>query len=144
MINGDDIKVLEYNARFGDPETQVILPRMENDLFDVFEAVIDGTLDKTDLRYSPDACVCVIAASGGYPEKYEKGKEISVGELDDGVVLFHAGTARKDGKLVSSGGRVLGVTAMGKDLASAREKAYRNIERVKFEGMHYRKDIAAK
>ncbi len=141
MISGNDIKVLEYNARFGDPETQVILPRMENDLFDVFEAVIDGTLDKVDLRYRSDACVCVIAASGGYPEKYEKGKEISVGALDDGVVLFHAGTAVKDGKLVTNGGRVIGVTALGKDLAAAREKAYKNIEKVKFEKMHYRTDI---
>ena len=141
MISGDDIKVLEYNARFGDPETQVILPRMENDLFDVFEAVIDGTLDKVDLKYSPNACVCVIAASGGYPEKYEKGKEISIGKLDDGVALFHAGTAVKDGKLVTHGGRVIGVTALGKDLAAAREKAYANIEKVKFEKMHYRTDI---
>lgn len=141
MISGDDIKVLEYNARFGDPETQVILPRMQNDLFSVFEAVIDGTLDKVELKYTPDACVCVIAASGGYPEKYEKGKEISIGKLDDGVVLFHAGTAKKDGKLVTNGGRVIGVTALGKDLSAAREKAYKNIEKVKFEKIHFRKDI---
>ncbi len=141
MIDGNDIKVLEYNARFGDPETQVILPRLENDLFDVFEACIDGTLDKIKFSYSGQACVCVVAASEGYPEKYEKGKIINIGDLDKDIMLFHAGTALKDAKLVTNGGRVIGVTALGKDLLEAREKAYRAMKSISFEGMHYRTDI---
>jgi phosphoribosylamine--glycine ligase len=141
MIDGDNIKVLEYNARFGDPETQVILPRMETDLFEIFEACIDGTLDKITITYKKEACVCVIAASGGYPERYEKGNEISIGAIDGGVLLFHAGTAFKDGKLVTNGGRILGVTALGADLKAARGKAYANIRKISFEGMHYRNDI---
>lgn len=141
MIDGNNIKVLEYNARFGDPETQVILPRMKTDLFDVFESVIDGTLDKTNIEYVADACVCVVAASGGYPEKYAKGLPITIGNIDEGVLLFHAGTEVKDGKVVTAGGRVLGITAFGKTLADAREKAYNNMEKIRFEKMHYRKDI---
>lgn len=141
MINGDDIKVLEYNARFGDPETQVILPRLNNDLFDIFEACIDGTLDKIDFSYSNEACVCVVLASKGYPEKYEKGKEITIGELNSDIMLFHAGTAKNGGKLVTNGGRVMGVTALGKDLKQARQKAYEAVKNVKFDGMHYRTDI---
>lgn len=141
MINGDDIKVLEYNARFGDPETQVILPRLKTDLFDIFEACIDGTLDKVDIEWTGSCAVCVIAASGGYPEAYEKGKEIEIGQLDDNVVVFHAGTAIKDGKLVTSGGRVLGVTALAPTLAAARDLAYANIKKVRFDKMHYRTDI---
>lgn len=141
MIDGSDIKVLEYNARFGDPETQVILPRLDNDLFDVFEACIDGTLGKIKFSYSPDACVCVVAASKGYPEKYEKGKEIKILSLPEDIILFHAGTALKDGKLVTNGGRVIGITALGKDLNEAREKAYEALKNISFEGMHYRRDI---
>lgn len=135
------IKVLEYNARFGDPETQVVLPRLKTDLYDIFEAVTDERLDELDIEWSDEACVCVVAASGGYPEHYEKGKPIEIGPLEENVTVFHAGTAVKDGALVTAGGRVLGVTALGADLASARAKAYRNIEKIKFEGMHYRRDI---
>lgn len=142
MIDGEDIRVLEYNARFGDPEAQVILPRMETDLSDVFDAVIDGRLDEIDIKYSPSACVCVIAASGGYPEKYEKGKIIALDGIDKDIMLFHAGTARdKDGNLVTAGGRVIGVTALARDLKTAKQKAYDNIKKVKFDGIHYRTDI---
>lgn len=140
MISGDDIRVLEYNARFGDPETQAVLPRMTSDLFDVFEAVIDGTLTPDMVRFSSDACVCVVVASGGYPVQYKKGLPISIGDVGDAIV-FHAGTATEQGNLVTAGGRVLGITALGKDLAEARAKAYAAVENVTFEGMHYRKDI---
>lgn len=140
MIDGSDIKVLEYNARFGDPETQVILPRLKNDLFDVFEACINGTLDAVKFDWSPEACVCVVAASGGYPLQYNKGLPVRIGDVGD-CILFHAGTALKDGQLVTSGGRVLGVTALGKNLADARAKAYKGMEGVYFADMHYRKDI---
>ena len=140
MINSSGIKVLEYNARFGDPETQVILPRLKNDLFDVFEACINGTLDTVQFDWSPEACVCVVAASGGYPLQYKKGLPIHIGDVGD-CILFHAGTALQDGQLVTSGGRVLGVTALGKNLAEARAKAYKGMEGVYFADMHYRKDI---
>ncbi|MCL2061824.1 MAG: phosphoribosylamine--glycine ligase [Firmicutes bacterium] len=135
------IKVLEYNARFGDPEAQVILPRLQNDLLEVFDACIDGTLQKINFSWSEDACVCVVAASGGYPLAYQKGKEITLGRLDEDVLLFHAGTVLQDGKLLTNGGRVLGVTAMGKTLQAARQTAYRNLEKIHFDGMFYRKDI---
>ncbi|MEG2675867.1 MAG: phosphoribosylamine--glycine ligase, partial [Clostridia bacterium] len=121
MLTADGIKVLEYNARFGDPETQVILPRLESDLLDIFLAVVDEKLDKIDIKWSDNACVCVVVASGGYPEKYDKGLPIEIGKLDDGVMLFHAGTKILDGKLVTNGGRVIGVTACGKDIEQARE-----------------------
>ena len=142
MIDGDDIRVLEYNARFGDPETQVILPRLATDLFGIFEACIDGTLDKVDIRWTGDSAVCVVLASGGYPEKYEKGKKITFGELDDGVIVFHAGTAFDgDGDYVTAGGRVLGVTALAPTLKEARDKAYANARRITFDKVHYRTDI---
>ena len=142
MINGDDIKVLEYNARFGDPETQVILPRLVTDLFKIFEACIDGTLDKINIEWTGDSAVCVVLASGGYPEKYAKGKKITFGKLDDGVIVYHAGTAfDEDGNVVTSGGRVLGVTALAPTLAEARDKAYDNARRITFENVHYRTDI---
>lgn len=140
MIDGEDIKVLEYNARFGDPETQVILPRMKNDLFDIFEACIDEQLEKITLSYTDEACVCVVAASGGYPLSYEKGKAITIGNVDEDILIFHAGT-KNDNGLKTNGGRVLGVTALGDTLSLAREKAYENIKKISFEGMHYRKDI---
>lgn len=141
MINGDDIKVLEYNARFGDPETQVILPRLATDLFDIFEACIDGTLSDVKIEWTGNCAVCVIAASGGYPEAYEKGKEISISDVDDNIIVFHAGTSHIDGKLVTSGGRVLGVTALAPTLKAARDSAYKNIENIEFDKMHYRRDI---
>ena len=119
MLTQDGPKVLEYNCRFGDPEAQVVLPRMENDIIDVFEACIDGTLDQVDLRFAEDACVCVVLASDGYPVAYEKGKEIRGLEKFAGkndYFCFHAGSAVKDGKIVTNGGRVLGITALGADL----------------------------
>lgn len=141
MINGDDIRVLEFNARFGDPETQVILPRLATDLLEIFDACIDGTLDKVRIEWTGNAAVCIVAASGGYPEAYEKGKEITIGDMDDNVIVFHAGTAFKDGRLVTNGGRVLGVTALAPTLREARDLAYANIRKVHFDKMHYRKDI---
>ncbi len=144
MLTSDGVKVVEYNARFGDPETQVVLPRLKTDLADIFNAVVDGTLDKLNIEWSDEACVCVVMASGGYPENYEKGKAITIGDLDKDILLFHAGTKLQDGKLVTSGGRVLGVTALGKDINEAREKAYANVEKISFDGAFYRKDIGIK
>jgi phosphoribosylamine--glycine ligase len=146
MIDGDDIRVLEYNARFGDPETQVVLPLLETDLLDIFDAVIDGRLDAVDIRWKDAAAVCVVAASKGYPEAYETGKEITfTGRFDDAVTVYHAGTARRaDGALVTAGGRVLGVTAVAPTVAEAREIAYKNLAKVRFEGLHARTDIAVR
>ena len=144
MKTKDGMKVIEYNARFGDPETQVILPMLKTDLMDIFQAVTDERLADVDIEWETGACVCVVLASGGYPESYEKGKEITIGDLDTGVVLCHAGTTKKDGKLLTSGGRVLGVCAKGESLEDARKKAYANVEKVKFDKMHYRTDIGVK
>ena len=144
MKTKDGMKVIEYNARFGDPETQVILPMLKTDLMDIFEAVTDERLADIDIEWEDGYCVCVVLASGGYPTAYQKGKEISVGNLDEGVVLCHAGTKRVDGKLLTDGGRVLGVCAKGESLEDARKKAYENVEKVSFEDMHYRKDIGIK
>ena len=142
MIDGDDIRVLEYNARFGDPETQVILPRLATDLFDIFEACIDGTLSDVRIEWSAGSAVCVVLASGGYPEKYEKGKKITFGKLDDDVIVFHAGTAfDKDGNYITNGGRVLGVTALAPTLKEARDKAYDSARRITFDKVHFRTDI---
>ena len=138
------MKVIEYNSRFGDPETQVILPMLKTDLMEIFEAVTDERLSEVKIEWEEGACVCVVLASGGYPEAYEKGKEIVFGELDEDAILCHAGTAIKDGKLVTSGGRVLGVCAKGKTLEEARQKAYANAKKVAFEKMYYRKDIGIK
>jgi phosphoribosylamine--glycine ligase len=144
MKTKDGMKVIEYNSRFGDPETQVILPMLKTDLMDIFEAVTDEKLADINIEWETGSCVCVVLASGGYPEAYAKGKEITIGDLDEGVVLCHAGTAIKDGKLVTSGGRVLGVCAKGESLEDARKKAYANVEKVNFEKMHYRTDIGVK
>ena len=144
MITDNGIKVLEYNARFGDPETQVVLPRLESDLFDIFNAICEERLDEIEIKWNNDACVCVIMASGGYPENYQKGKEISINNLDEDILLFHAGTSIQDNKLVTNGGRVLGITACGKDIEEARQKAYKNIKNIHFEGGFYRKDIGIK
>ena len=144
MLTEDGPKVLEYNCRFGDPEAQVVLPRMENDIVDVFEACIDGTLDQIDLKFRDEASVCVVLASDGYPLSYEKGKEIRGLEHfkgRDGYFCFHAGTAFRDGKIVTNGGRVLGVTALGEDLKKARENAYRAVGWVDFDNKYYRHDI---
>lgn len=144
MLTPKGPRVLEYNARFGDPETQVVLPRMKNDIIDVFEACIDGTLDKIDLEFEDNAAVCVVLASDGYPEKYEKGKLISGLEAFDnnpGYYCFHAGTKRTDEGFVTNGGRVLGVTATGPDLKTARANAYKATEWVSFENKYMRHDI---
>lgn len=144
MLTDDGVKVLEYNARFGDPETQVVLPKLKNDFVDVIEATIDGTLDKVEFKWDESPMVCVIIASGGYPENYEKGKEITIGDLDEGVYVYHAGTKFENGKLVTNGGRVLGVVASGKTMKDAQKKAYDNVKKISFDKMHYRKDIGNK
>lgn len=144
MITKKGAKVLEYNARFGDPETQVVLPRLKTDLYEIFDAIIDGRLSDVDIQWTDDACVCVILASGGYPESYKKGVPIAIGKLPEDIVLYHAGTAFKDGTLVTSGGRVIGVTAKGKDIEEARKKAYDAIKNIHFDGMFYRHDIGIK
>lgn len=145
MLTADGPKVLEYNARFGDPETQVVLPRMKNDIVDVFEACIDGTLDQIDLQFEDNAAVCVVLASAGYPEHYEKGKKITGLENfkdKDGYYVFHAGSKfDADGNIVTNGGRVLGVTATGKDLKEARANAYKATEWIHFENKYMRHDI---
>ncbi len=145
MITDDGIKVLEYNARFGDPETQVILPRLDSDFTDIVLSVIDGKLDKADIRWKKESAVCVILASGGYPKNYKKGLEIKIGDIDKDILLFHAGTKKdENGKLFTNGGRVIGVTALGSSIEEARKKAYKNIEKIYFENMHFRKDIGIK
>ncbi len=144
MITKKGAKVLEYNARFGDPETQVVLPRLKTDLYEIFDAIIDTRLSDINIEWTDDACVCVILASGGYPESYKKGVPITIGKLPKGIVLYHAGTAFKDGQIVTSGGRVIGVTAKGKDIEEARKKAYDAIKDIHFDGMFYRRDIGIK
>jgi phosphoribosylamine--glycine ligase len=144
MLTAKGPKVLEFNARFGDPETQVVLPRMENDIVDVFEACIDGRLDEIDLKFKDEAAQCVILASDGYPEKYEKGKEIKGLENfkgKEGYYCFHAGTKFADGKVVTNGGRVLGITALGKTPEEARANAYKATEWIEFENKYMRHDI---
>lgn len=143
MITPKGPKVIEYNCRFGDPETQVVLPRLKTDIVDIFEAIDNETLSDLDVEWSDDACACVIMASGGYPKSYPKGIEItglSNGQLD-GVTVYHAGTKLQDNKLVNSGGRVLGVTALGDTLENALKKSYDAVEKIHFEGAHYRRDI---
>ena len=144
MITSEGAKVLEYNARFGDPETQVVLPRLKSDLYDIFDAIIDGRLDSVPVEWEDNACVCVILASGGYPGSYKKGIEINIKDIPEDIMLYHAGTAIKGGKLVTSGGRVIGVTACGNDVKQARKKAYSAIENISFDGMFYRSDIGIK
>ena len=144
MVSGKGVKVLEYNARFGDPETQAVLVRLENDLYDIFNKVIDQKLSQVKLKWKDRTSICVIIASGGYPEAYEKGYEIEFGDIDDDCVVFHSGTVKKDGKYYTNGGRVLGVSCMGKNLAEAREKAYANVKKISFKDMHYRTDIGVK
>jgi len=144
MLTPKGPKVLEYNARFGDPEAQVVLCRMKNDIMDVVDACIDGTLDKVDLQFEDNAAVCVVLASEGYPVKYEKGKVINGLEAFEGkedYYCFHAGTKEKDGQTVTNGGRVLGVTAVGRDLKEARAKAYEATKWVSFENKYMRSDI---
>lgn len=145
MLTPDGPRVLEFNCRFGDPETQVLLTRLETDLLDLLEACVDGTLLAQAPQWRPGAAVCVIAASGGYPEAYQTGKTITgLAQASSGAVVFHAGTRLEHGKTVTSGGRVLGVTATGATLREARDHAYAAISEVHFEGMHFRRDIAEK
>lgn len=144
MLTHKGVKVLEYNARFGDPEAQVVLPRMKNDIVDVIEACIAGTLDKVTLEFERNAAVCVVLASGGYPESYEKGKLIRGLERFDGqegYYCFHAGTKRMEDGIVTNGGRVLGITAKGATIKEARDNAYKAAEWVDFENKYNRKDI---
>ncbi|MCD7826578.1 MAG: phosphoribosylamine--glycine ligase [Clostridiaceae bacterium] len=144
MLTPEGPKVLEYNARFGDPEAQVVLPRMKNDIIDVMEACIDGKLNQVDLQFEDNAAVCVVLASDGYPEKYEKGKRITGLEKfkdKEGYYVFHAGTKATDEGIVTNGGRVLGVTAKGADLKEARANAYQAVQWVSFENKYMRNDI---
>ncbi|OGW22385.1 MAG: phosphoribosylamine--glycine ligase [Nitrospirae bacterium GWB2_47_37] len=145
MIDNGKPSVLEFNCRLGDPETQPILARLDTDLMDISMAIADEKLSDIEIQWKKDASVCVVLASGGYPGKYEKGKIISgldnAGKMDD-VVVFHAGTAFNNNEIVTNGGRVLGVTALGGDIKAAKEKAYEAINKIHFDGMHYRKDIA--
>ena len=144
MITNEEPKVLEFNARFGDPEAQVTLPRLKSDLVDILLAVINGELGQANVEWSEDACVGVVMASAGYPGSYETGFPITgLDNLDKDIVVFHAGTkVGPEGEILTNGGRVLTVVAMGKTIAEAREKVYNNIPRIHFEGCHYRKDIA--
>jgi phosphoribosylamine--glycine ligase len=147
MITSGGPRVLEFNVRFGDPETQPILMRLKSDLLDVFLAVCEGRLDDVLLKWDPRPAVCVVMASGGYPGDYEKGKVITglddAEDLED-VAVFHAGTTKQDGRVVTSGGRVLGVTALGADVAAAKARAYEAVDRIEFEGAYCRRDIADK
>jgi len=147
MLTKAGPKVLEFNARFGDPETQVYLTRLESDLLELLQASADGTLGRMELRWSPSASVCVVMASGGYPGNYPKGKVITgldaANALPD-TKVFHAGTASQEGRIVTNGGRVLGVTALGRDLKTAQAAAYAGVSAVHFDGAHFRRDIAAK
>jgi len=144
IITADGPKVLEYNARFGDPETQVVLPRLKNDLLDIVEAIIDERLHEIKIEWDSSACLCVIMASGGYPQEYRKGLRItgldSVKKGDD-ILVFHAGTKKAGNEYYTNGGRVLGVTALGQTLKEAREKAYSQVAGIHFDGAHYRRDI---
>ncbi|HCQ6370582.1 TPA: phosphoribosylamine--glycine ligase [Clostridioides difficile] len=142
MITEDGEKVLEYNVRFGDPETQSVLFRLETDLHEIMETILDNKLKDIEINYSDDEAVCVMLTSGGYPDSYEKGKIITgLENLDDDIVVFHSGTKMLDGNLVTNGGRVIGITAKSTTVKDAAEKVYENIKKINFEGMHYRTDI---
>jgi len=145
MLTEKGPKVLEFNCRFGDPETQSVLPRLNTDLVDIIIKVLEGRLSEVDIQWKEEKAVCVVLASGGYPATFERGKEISGIDAaeEEGAFVFHAGTALKDGKLVTAGGRALGVTALGITQEEARDRAYRAASKISFEGMHYRKDIGS-
>ena len=145
MITPKGPKVIEYNCRFGDPETQVVLPMLDADLYEIFEAIYNHELDKVNIKWHDGSCACVVMASGGYPEKYAKGIEMKgldeKGQID-GCFVYHAGTKLSDdGKFLTNGGRVIGVTARGENLESALAKAYEGVSKISFENAHYRKDI---
>ena len=147
MITDDGLKVLEFNVRFGDPETQAILPRLQTDLVTAMQAVIDGELEKVKLSWDSKSCVCVVASSGGYPGPYKKGMKIEgIDGLKnkEGVVVFHAGTKEENSKIVTNGGRVLGISALGENIEEAINNTYDAVDKISFEGMHYRRDIGAR
>ena len=142
MIENNKAKVLEFNVRFGDPETQSILLRLDSDLFDIMYAVSTGTLDQVNVKWKEDHVACLVLASGGYPGSYEKGKVITgLKDVDDDIIVFHAGTALKDGQVVTNGGRVLNICALGDSLEETRDKVYKAAEVIDFEGKYFRKDI---
>jgi phosphoribosylamine--glycine ligase len=147
MVTAGGPRVLEFNVRFGDPETQPILMRLKSDLLEIMMAVCDGRLDDVTLQWDPKPAVCVVMAAGGYPSDYERGKIITginqAEKLED-VVVFHAGTTAKNADIVTNGGRVLGVTAKGQTIAEAKTKAYQAVDKIKFDGAYYRRDIADK
>ncbi len=142
MLTPNGIRVLEFNCRFGDPETQVVLPLLETDLIEIAEACVDGKLAEVNIRWKTGASVCVVLASKGYPEKVENGKIVIIEKLPDDMVCFHAGTKTENGNLITSGGRVFGLTAWAEDTASTVEKVYASIDKITFDGIQYRKDIA--
>ena len=144
MSTKNGVKVIEYNARFGDPETQVVLPRLKTNLLDIMNACIDGTLDKINIEWEDNACVCVVMASGGYPKAYETGYEINGLFESENIFVYHAGTKMENGKILTSGGRVIGVTAKADNLDNAIKEAYRAVEKISFSDMHFRKDIGVK
>jgi phosphoribosylamine--glycine ligase len=145
MLTSQGLKVLEFNARFGDPENQVMMPRLKTDLIDIMLAVLNGNLDRIKINWSEEACVGVVMASAGYPGSYKTGFPITgLNKLDKGILVFHAGTKTgAGGEICTDGGRVLTVVASGKTIAKARAKVYQNLPHIHFEGCHYRKDIAA-
>ena len=146
MLTADGPKVLEFNARFGDPETQAVLPRLKSDLVEIFLAIIDGRLAEMNIEWHEEAAVCVVMASGGYPESSDKGRDITaLKEAEEaGAIVFHAGTKETDGNIVTNGGRVLGISALGKDIAEAIDNAYKGVKQITFENMQYRTDIGKK
>lgn len=145
MVTSQGPQVLEFNARFGDPEAQPVLALLESDLVEIIDAILENRLDRIEIKWKEGASICVVLASGGYPGSYEKGKTITgLEELPPGVVVFHAGTAEKDGAVVTAGGRVLGVTAAGPDIAGAYKSAYGAVKNIHFDGVHYRHDIGKK
>ena len=142
MIEEDEPKVLEFNVRFGDPETEVLMPRLKGDLYQILSKCIDGTLKACDIEWREELCLCTILCSEGYPGSYEKGKEITgIEDLDEDIILFHNGTKREGKKLLTNGGRVLTVATLSTDMDKARAKVYGNIDKLHFDGMYYRKDI---
>jgi len=147
MIRNGEARVLEFNARFGDPETQPIMARLDTDLIEIIEAILDERLSALTITWKPESAVCIVIASGGYPGKYEKGREITgldkAAGIED-VMVFHSGTAMKSGKVVTDGGRVLGVTGLGSTVAAAIDHAYQGAREISFDGAHYRKDIGAR
>ncbi len=147
MIRNNEARVLEFNARFGDPETQPVMARLDTDLIEIIEAILDGRLSTLEIKWKPESAVCIVMASGGYPGNYEKGKKIT--GLDKaaglkGVMVFHSGTALKNGNIVTDGGRVLGVTGLGPSVAAAIDSAYKGAREISFDGAHYRRDIGAR